>query len=1000
MELRVKTDFIGFRRSSSRWAPRALRAAPALIALQVSLLIVRVDAQGLAARAFSYLDPAFTQELIATEQLGPYPGTENDTEPLATVLGGIAFAPDGDVWAANCVDGPNQIHRFDMNGTRPMIHQTATLRPKQMSVATAGGCGLTNHPVGQAMYMNSSQGVRRLSADSGLPLAWPDGSTSPMGAPGNALGIAVDPVTHHLVYAGDDCDDRGPASATCTLWGLDPNTGFTVVYGQFAHDEVPFVDGIYFDPTGNYLFVANRTEQYVVYGQGSHDYYELNRLTIIRRPSGPLGAQIVRHLPMTAEPDGVSFHRNPDFVITNNEDGFSMSRFDFPNGFEYLPAQEGLLVQGIDAATDEEVSIQTYGADIATGGHRGDLSQVGPDGCIYATQGRDRVASGYGTRYNDGTETTEDSIVKICMADGSTFEPPPGVRNPEARGSVAGSAYLDVNDNNVLDEGIDSLLQGVTITLNGGPAPLTANTTDGPVPTYSFTELSAASYTVSAPLTSGGYALVSPESLAATITTAGENITGLNFLYKPGRLTGSVYLDTDDSLSISMGDTFLSGVDVLLTGGANTVSGPGPVPTFSFLGLEAGSYTVTAPAIASGYLQTIAPNAQTLSAGQSIESLNFLYVRGKLSGFAYVDANGNSLMDTGEARLPNVTVTGPGGATRQTDVSGFYEFKGLAAGDYLLSAPPAVGTYTRSTSGSLAASLAAGGNIPNLNFGYVPPPPPPPPGSISGKAYIDSNGNGVYDAAEVILAGVSITLSGAASGSATTTAPAGYSFTTLVAGGYNVSAASTALYNGFTYNLTTPSPLGVPLGVGEHRQNVNFGYRAAVVYTTYTQGGWGAPPNGNNPGMLLQNNFAAVFGSAGVTIGLPGAAGKYHLTFTSSQAIRNFLPAGGAPKALKASATNPTTSAAGVLAGQVLAATLSVRFSNAGVTATGLKDLRIAQGNLLAGQTVEQALALANKALGGGGLPPGVSFSALNDVMTRINENFDNGTSNNGFLVP
>ena len=33
-------------------------------------------------------------------------------------------------------------------------------------------------------------------------------------------------------------------------------------------------------------------------------------------------------------------------------------------------------------------------------------------------------------------------------------------------------------------------------------------------------------------------------------------------------------------------------------------------------------------------------------------------------------------------------------------------------------------------------------------------------------------------------------------------------------------------------------------------------------------------------------------------------------------------------------------------------------------------------------------------------LPAGVSLSMLNDVMTRINENFDNGTTNNGFLVP
>ena len=63
---------------------------------------------------------------------------------------------------------------------------------------------------------------------------------------------------------------------------------------------------------------------------------------------------------------------------------------------------------------------------------------------------------------------------------------------------------------------------------------------------------------------------------------------------------------------------------------------------------------------------------------------------------------------------------------------------------------------------------------------------------------------------------------------------------------------------------------------------------------------------------------------------------------------------------------------------------------------------RSAPGNTLAGQTVMQVLALANQVLGGNtaALPAGVSLSMLNDVMTRINENFDNGTTNNGFLVP
>jgi hypothetical protein len=148
--------------------------------------------------------------------------------------------------------------------------------------------------------------------------------------------------------------------------------------------------------------------------------------------------------------------------------------------------------------------------------------------------------------------------------------------------------------------------------------------------------------------------------------------------------------------------------------------------------------------------------------------------------------------------------------------------------------------------------------------------------------------------------------------------------------------------------------------------------------------------------MLLANNFAAVYPS-GVTIG-----GAKTLTFTSAAAVRNFLPAGGKAGALKTSAVNPTSSGAGVFAGQVLALRLSVDFSNAGVTTSGLSALKIAPGKPMAGTTVAQVLAWANILLGGEttGVPAGVTIASLNPVVTSINENFVDGTTNKGFLVP
>jgi VCBS repeat-containing protein len=164
-------------------------------------------------------------------------------------------------------------------------------------------------------------------------------------------------------------------------------------------------------------------------------------------------------------------------------------------------------------------------------------------------------------------------------------------------------------------------------------------------------------------------------------------------------------------------------------------------------------------------------------------------------------------------------------------------------------------------------------------------------------------------------------------------------------------------------------------------------------FTTYTQGGWGASPNGNNPAMLLSNNFAAVYPAGFVQI---GTSARY-LKFTSAAAISVFLPAGGTAGVIAASATNPTSSAAGVFAGQVLALQLSVNFSDAGVKRGGLRNQVVASGEL-AGQTVGQVLALANSVIAGGALPAGLTISELNSIVDAINNNYDNGLANDGFL--
>lgn len=186
-------------------------------------------------------------------------------------------------------------------------------------------------------------------------------------------------------------------------------------------------------------------------------------------------------------------------------------------------------------------------------------------------------------------------------------------------------------------------------------------------------------------------------------------------------------------------------------------------------------------------------------------------------------------------------------------------------------------------------------------------------------------------------------------------------------------------------------------------------------YCTYTQGGWGATPNGNNPASLLANNFGAVY-SGGVEVGIIGAGG-FSMKFTSASAVAAYLPAGGpgGPSILTSDLVNPTSTSSRVFGGQVLALQINVDFSDAGVTnnATGkFGDLKFAnlvagsqlkkgvevlltltatQAAALNGKTVRQILADANMALGGGGLPSYAgSISELNAIADFLNNSFDN----------
>lgn len=165
---------------------------------------------------------------------------------------------------------------------------------------------------------------------------------------------------------------------------------------------------------------------------------------------------------------------------------------------------------------------------------------------------------------------------------------------------------------------------------------------------------------------------------------------------------------------------------------------------------------------------------------------------------------------------------------------------------------------------------------------------------------------------------------------------------------------------------------------------------------TQTQGGWGASPAGNNPGTYLHAHFNATF-SGGLTLGC--YPNNYYIKLTSAQAVTNLLPVGGQPSLLKGNATNPAT-LKNVLVGQLVALKLSVAFDAAdasfGQSSVALGDMIIGSGTFK-GFTVAEFLSVAEHVLGG--CNNDYTPQQLNETATQINQSFDDGNTNSGYLL-
>jgi hypothetical protein len=277
----------------------------------------------------------------------------------------------------------------------------------------------------------------------------------------------------------------------------------------------------------------------------------------------------------------------------------------------------------------------------------------------------------------------------------------------------------------------------------------------------------------------------------------------------PQACTGSigdlVWNDLNKNGTLNSGEPGISGVKVTLSSGkTSTTDSTGH---YLFTGLCQGNYTVKVAAPCN-FTSTTASSVSVTLGSNSIANLSadFGFAKpavscsGKIGDYVWNDLNKSGVQDSGETGLAGVQLSLSNGASTSSDASGYYQFTGLCAGEYLVSVATPTG-YTASSSAQgnnpardskgSPAKVTLGSNnssVQNIDFGFYKTSAPACTGVIGNLVWKDLNKNGIQDCSEKGIAGVVVKLGNGQS--AITDAEGHYQFGGLCAGSYSVSVVT------------------------------------------------------------------------------------------------------------------------------------------------------------------------------------------------------------------
>ena len=476
-----------------------------------------------------------------------------------------------------------------------------------------------------------------------------------------------------------------------------------------------------------------------------------------------------------------------------------------------------------------------------------------------------------------GSDTTIDSNLNTTTLKSANVTLISGQNNTTIDGgfyklaSIGDFVWDDLNINGIQDTG-EPGIAGVTVNLLNSSGTQISTTTTNASGFYSFTNLVPGAYIIEVikPAAYNSFSLknqggntatdsnITPATSRSDLTTivSGENNMTVDAgMYKLASIGDFVWNDLNANGIQDAGEAGVPNVTVNLLNSSGTqlaTTTTNAAGAYAFTALTPGTYIIEVVK-PSGYLSspktagsdttkdsniniaTSRSDAVTVVSGENNMTIDAgIYQLASLGDFVWEDTNYNGIQDLGEPGIANTSVLllnslGVQIASTTTNASGFYSFAGLTPGTYTVEVPKPAGfdVITLKNVGINvlvdsnlntnfkcdAVTLVSGENNPTIDAGFFKY------ASLGDFVWNDLNENGIQNAGEPGMAGVTVNLLNEAGVQVATTitdANGFYHFTSLAPGFYSIAVVRPTGY------VFSPQAAG-----SDTSKDSNIGYTSA-----------------------------------------------------------------------------------------------------------------------------------------------------------------------------